>query len=73
MTIRVELIFRFQCTTWFLLFCASRSDLEAIDALCYRVLENVANVHEQGVDRDTFRSVITNNFTTVSSDGREIG
>jgi len=49
-----------------------RTDLEAIDALCFDVLEKVENIDTQDVTPETFSDFITNSFVTASSDGREI-
>jgi hypothetical protein len=50
----------------------TRADLQAIDALCYEVLERVANIHRENVTETTFRDFINNSFVTTSSDGRVI-
>ena len=47
-------------------------DIEAIDSLCFNVLDQVANIETQNVTRETFEDVITNSFVATSSDGREI-
>lgn len=49
-----------------------RSDLEAVDSLCYDILQKVEGIDKQNVTRETFGDYITNNFVTTSSDGREI-
>jgi hypothetical protein len=49
-----------------------RSDLQAVDSLCYDILHKVENIDKENVTADTFREYITNNFVTASSDGREI-
>ena len=50
----------------------TQEDIEAIDSLCFNVLDQVAKIETQNVTKETFCDVITNSFVTNSSDGREI-
>jgi hypothetical protein len=51
----------------------TRYDLEAIDTFSYKVFDQVVNAENQeGVNAETFGDLIDLNFTTTSTDGREI-
>jgi len=49
-----------------------KSDIEAIDSLCYDVLDKIAKIEKQNITEEDFKDYITNNFVTTSSDGREV-
>ena len=50
-----------------------RVDLQEIDSLCFNIIDKVANIEKEGInDEESFQEVMDYNFTTTSSDGRQI-
>jgi hypothetical protein len=47
-----------------------RSDLEAIDKRCSQFLDNIRNIHKQGVTEESFSEYIFETFSFQSADGR---
>eukprot|EP00483_Globobulimina_turgida_P001790 UN01792 len=49
-------------------------DLQEIDSLCYNVIDKVGNIEKEisNLNEESFQDVISYNFTTTSSDGRQI-
>ncbi len=51
----------------------NRSDLEGIDALCYKMYDDILNAeNREGINEETFEQLIDIAFTTTSTDGREV-
>lgn len=48
----------------------TRKDLEAIDSLCFGVLDKIANLHLENVTAETFSDYIDQNFVTVWQNDR---
>jgi len=50
-----------------------RIDLQEIDSLCYNIIDQLNNIEIELIeDEESFQNVISYNFTTTSSDGRQI-
>lgn len=49
-----------------------RSDYEDVDRLCFKSIQTLRNIEQEGITPETFCDVIFLNFTTSSADGREV-
>ncbi|ETO10269.1 hypothetical protein RFI_27108 [Reticulomyxa filosa] len=49
-----------------------REDLKEIDSLCFDILDKLSNIEREGVTPQTFSDYFPYQFTTTSSDGRQV-
>ena len=47
-------------------------DLKGIDCYCYQCIEDIINIDKQGINEETFKTVMDEKFVTRLSDGMEV-
>ncbi|CAM9305078.1 unnamed protein product, partial [Sphacelaria rigidula] len=50
----------------------SREDLEGVDVLLTKSMQDIRTIHQKGVTREIFSDIVMETFTTLSLDDREV-